>query len=107
MDARAAAQKGDVGALKRIAQSSPTSFSIPDNNGWTPFHEAVRLGNLPAVKVILESDAKLLDLLTFTGVTPLNIAREYLGKNHPVAQYLVEWGAIDKHPHHNMNNNEL
>jgi ankyrin repeat protein len=106
MDARTAAKKGDVEALKRISESDPKSFSSPDDNGWTPFHEAVRVGNTEAVEIILNSSSEsgsknnLKDRLTYTGVTPLNIAREFLGNAHEVTKLLVELGAVDKHPHH-------
>jgi hypothetical protein len=32
---------------------------------------------------------------TYTGVSPLNIAREFLGEDHAVTKKLVENGAID------------
>lgn len=101
LDAHAAAQKGDVEALRRIAKTNPTSFTSPDDNGWTPFHEAVRVGNKEAVEIILNSEVgkSLQNRLTYTGVTPLNIAREFLGNDNEVTKFLVELGAIDKHPH--------
>ena len=102
LDARTAAKKGDVEALKRVATTDPKSFLTPDENGWTPFHEAVRVGNKQAVEIILNSSEgnKLKNLVTYTGVSPLNIARQYLGENQEVTQYLVELGAVDLHPHY-------
>lgn len=101
MDPREAAKKGDIEALKRIAEVDRKQFFSPDDNGWTPFHEAVRAGMREAVEIIHNSDPAHKNRLTYTGVTPLNIAREYLGKDHEVTKFLVELGAIDNHPSHN------
>ena len=102
MDAADAARKGDVGALQRIAKVNPSAFAVPDDNGWTPFHEAVRVGNLEAVEAIFYTSAgeKLKNQLTYTGVTPLNIAREFLGSDHEVTKWLVKLKAKDEHPHY-------
>ena len=102
MDASDAARKGDVGALQRIAKVNPSAFGVPDDNGWTPFHEAIRVGNKEAVEAIFYSTGgeKLKNQLTYTGVSPLNIAREYLGNDHEITKWLVKLKAVDKHPHH-------
>lgn len=101
LDAAGAARKGDVGALHRIAKVNPSSFASPDENGWTPFHEAVRSGNKEAIEAIFYSSGgqDLLNLVTYTGVTPLNIAREFLGHDHEVTKWFVKLRAVDKHPH--------
>ena len=108
MDARSAARKGDLPALKRIAKANPSSFSTPDDNGWTPFHEAVRVGHKECVETILfaPGSGEHLNRLTYTGVTPLNIAREVLGKDHEVTKFLIKMGAIDKHPNRKGTQNE-
>lgn len=100
MDARTAARKGDLTALKRLAKANPTAFSTPDDMGWTPFHEAIRVGNKECIETILYApgSGQHLNRLTYTGVTPLNIAREFLGNDHEVTQFLVNMGAVDKHP---------
>jgi len=87
--------------LQRIAKVNPSSFAVPDENGWTPFHEAVRVGNKEAVEAIFYSSAgeKLKNQLTYTGVTPLNIAREFLGNDHEITKWLLKLKAVDKHPH--------
>ena len=104
MDARHAARRGDVAALQRIAKLDASASAEPDDNGWTLFHEAVRTGNKEAVEAILwgsRSQDNLKNRLTYTGVTPLNIAKEFLGESHDVTRFLVKVGAIDKHPHRN------
>ncbi len=115
IDARIAAQQGDAKTLKRLAKVDPSSFQTPDDLGWTPFHEAIRAGSLSCVETILyavgdaqsKSDAqsKLVNLSTYTGVTPLHIARQYLAEDHEVTQLLIKLGAVDES--RNTNSDEL
>jgi ankyrin repeat protein len=67
---------------------------VKDELGWEPIHEAVRSGHLKAVEFFLERNIDI-NKKTYTGVSPLNIARELLGKDHAVTKKLVENGAID------------
>ena len=101
MDARLAAQTSDLDTIKRTAKRDPSPFQTPDNLGWTPLHEAVRAGCFGCVETILfafngETQTKLMNLLTYTGVTPLHLARRHWGEDHEVTQLLVKMGAIDK-----------
>jgi ankyrin repeat protein len=67
---------------------------VKDGLGWEPIHEAVRSGHLKAVELFIEHNIDI-NKITYTGVSPLNIAREFLGKDHAVTKKLVENGAID------------
>lgn len=68
-----------------------------DQNGWTPLHEAVRVGNKDAINTMLYSGHDK-DLPTLDGSTPLNIARTYLGETHEVTQHLIALKAVDNNP---------
>ena len=64
------------------------------------FHEAARSGKVEVVKLLIESAGIDKNLMTNTGVSPLNIARQYRGNNDKdeVIQYLVSIGAQDISP---------
>eukprot|EP00934_Nitzschia_sp_Nitz4_P001932 Nitzschia sp. Nitz4//scaffold3_size479765//398844//399468//NITZ4_000171-RA/size479765-exonerate_protein2genome-gene-1.375-mRNA-1//-1//CDS//3329550971//1932//frame0 len=92
MDGRQAARKGDVGALKRIAKVDPESLLVADQNGWTPLHEAIRVGIRESVNIILLAGHGV-DVPTNDGETPLDIAKKYLGSDHKVTKFLIAVGA--------------
>ena len=92
--------------LQWVAKLDPSAFRTPDDLGWTPFHEAVRLGHLDCIKVMLhagndggDSDRglSLVNLRTYAGSTPLDLARTYLSEDHPVTQFLITSGGIDEY----------
>jgi ankyrin repeat protein len=94
MDVRIAAQTGDANILTKIAVANQKSLHVPDKLGWHPLHEAVRGGSVECVQVLLINGADK-NQKTYTGVSPLNIAREYLGEDHNMTKFLVELGAKD------------
>jgi prolyl 4-hydroxylase len=49
-EAHKAAQHGDMEALQLALKEDKDIVNIKDKNGWTPFHEAARSGNLEAGK---------------------------------------------------------
>ena len=59
---------------------------VADANDWTPLHEAVRAGHVDVVHYLVEQVG--LDLNEVTnrgdGWTPLSLALEHHGPNHPV-----------------------
>lgn len=65
-----------------------------DDLGWSAIHEATRSGKVPAVQLILENGIDI-NKKTLTGVSPLNIAMEYLGRDHEMTKFLLEKGAVD------------
>jgi len=81
-------------------RDNPELVHKKDENGWTCIHEASRSGHLEIVKLILKRGVDK-DLLTKTGVTPLNIARQYLEVNHKLIEFLNDIGAKDISPSYN------
>lgn len=96
MDPRQAAIRGDIKALHRIGAADPQALHQPDENGWHPLHEAVRAGQVDAVQVLLLNGAQI-NHPTQTGVSPLNIALQYLGADHQMTKFLQGLGAVDFH----------
>jgi len=97
LDPVVAAMKGDIKVLKRVGKRNPRSLHFDDVNGWRPLHEAVRAGHVEAVKFILSEGADI-NQVTKTGVSPLNIALEYLGKHHKMTKFLAKNGGENIHP---------
>jgi ankyrin repeat protein len=94
MDPRQAAMKGDVENIKRAAKADPNSLHQPDANGWHPLHEAVRMGEVEVVQTLIEYGADV-NQRTYTGVSPLNLALEYLGASHELTKWLQDNGAVN------------
>jgi hypothetical protein len=93
------AQQGDVEGLKALAAKNPKALLKKDRNGWTPLHEAIRIGHTESVKYLISVGADK-DGRTHhgTGATPLNLAITELTENHPVSRYLKDIGAADLGP---------
>jgi ankyrin repeat protein len=107
LNAHEAARTADLALLEKVAEINPSAFLVPDDFGWTPFHEAIRSGDLDCVEVILyagddmedaDRELTLANLRTYDGSTPLNLARTYLSEDHPVTQLLITLGGIDESP---------
>ena len=80
--------------LEAHVEDYPEDLHHKDGNGWTVVHEAARGGKLQQVKKIIELGVDK-DLLTHTGFSPLNVARQYLPERHDVIKYLTSIGAQD------------
>jgi hypothetical protein len=91
------AQNGNLRGLQAFSKFYPKALTEADPFGFTPFHEAIRSGNLETVKFLLDRGADL-NLLSDSGISPLWIARHVLGPTHEVSQYLEELGAIVSTP---------
>jgi ankyrin repeat protein len=87
---------GDVESLKALAAENKRALHTKDPNGWQPIHEAVRGGHMEALELLVKHGA---DINAVTnngyGASPYHIALHSLSAEHPVAQYLLELGAVD------------
>jgi len=82
-----AAQEGDLEVLKNIAEKKKELLFIADANGWTPFHESARAGNVDIIKFLIEAGSDL-QQVTKNGETALDIALGQLSDDHDAMQYL-------------------
>ena len=93
------AQQGDLNGLKDLASKNRKALLKKDRNGWTPLHEAIRIGHTDSVKYLISIGA---DKNSRThhgkGATPLNLAITELTENHPVSRYLTSIGAKNLGP---------
>ncbi len=74
-----AAYKGNPEIMKLLVKHKDAQKFINDqglNNGYTPLHDAIWHGNTEAAKVLIEAGARL-DLKTYEGDTPLDLAKRY------------------------------
>lgn len=98
-EGHAAAQRGDVDRLAKIAMENDELLHKPDQNGWRPIHEASRGGHVDAVELLLAHGA---DINARThegkGSTPLHVAVSALSEKHPVSQFLISQGALNLGP---------
>lgn len=87
-----AAAVGDLDALQAGIEADPSSVNAPDDNLWTPLHEAARAGSLETVEFLVEHGANLGDTV-LTGASALHIARTF--KHLQVIAFLDTLGAPD------------
>jgi ankyrin repeat protein len=81
--------------VEALLRDNPELVHEKDGNGWTCIHEASRSGHVEIVKLILKHGSDK-DLLTKTdGVTPLNIALQYLEEDHKLVEFFNDIGAKD------------
>ena len=90
---------GDVDSLKQLAVSNKEYFTAKDSNGWQPIHEASRGGHREVVEFLLSFGADMNSVSNHgRGKTPLRLAKETHGEDHPLVEYLLSLGAIDAGP---------
>lgn len=97
MNIRSVAVHSNAQKFEEAIRKNPEAIHEADANGWTVLHESARSGRLEIVKLLLEHGADK-NLITKTGVTPLNIAREYLREDHELIEYLENMGAKNISP---------
>eukprot|EP00980_Cylindrotheca_fusiformis_P001761 scaffold405_cov132-Cylindrotheca_fusiformis.AAC.13 len=88
-DVLKAATRGDLTALKIVAQQDPSKLQAKDDLGWEPIHEAARSGQIQTLQLFLEYKIDI-NKKTYAGDTPLAIALKYLGENHAATKWLIE-----------------
>lgn len=97
--AHRAAMTGDVNSLKELAITNKEYLTAKDSNGWMPIHEASRGGHRDAVELLLSHGADVNAISNHgRGKTPLRLAKEIHGDDHPLVEYLLSLGAIDAGP---------
>eukprot|EP00435_Cladocopium_sp_Y103_P070859 s202_g36.t1 len=70
-----ATQNGNVGAVRHLLRTEPSSAQQAGKNGDTPLHDAARNGRAAVAEMLLAANAPL-DVQNEEGKTPLDLARE-------------------------------
>jgi prolyl 4-hydroxylase len=87
------ADRGDIERLEKLAAENERILHLKDKNGWQPIHEAARAGHRDVVEFLVgkgvDINARAHD---GTGDSPLDLAVDELGSDHPVSQYLLSLG---------------
>ena len=93
-----AVQKENNDVLAAIMEEKPHLVHLQDHNGWNKLHEAVRVGNIDAVKLLVEkgnADVNSRIGKDHDGLSVMDIALEFLGsEDHEVVRYLKNQGSI-------------
>ena len=89
-----AAQAGNLNDLKVQAVVNKTRLFEGDENGWQPIHFAARAGHVDVIDFLLMTGADV-DARTNNQAgkySPLKIAMDSHGENHPVFLFLQNHG---------------
>lgn len=100
-EAHIAAKRGQLDILERIVNEGDSAMIIAkDHNDWQPLHEAVRNGSLDVINFLLSQNNVDINARTHNGhgPSPLWIAIDTHGLNHPVTRRLQELNAINHSP---------
>ncbi|KAL7556161.1 hypothetical protein ACA910_006268 [Epithemia clementina (nom. ined.)] len=92
-DAHHFAGSGELERLAAILDKDSSLVNVRDRNGWTPLHEAVRLGDVQIVKLLLDrgADANARTGPKEEGGSPLYYVEEYHDKDEsPEYEALVK-----------------
>lgn len=84
-----AAYNGRADILAILAAQPGIDLNVPGpSNGYTPLHDAIWLGYPDCAQVLVEAGARL-DLEGHDGKTPLMLAREAFGADHPLVRLIA------------------
>jgi len=84
-----AAYNGRADILAILAAQPGIDLNVPGpSNGYTPLHDAIWLGYPDCAQVLVEAGARL-DLEGHDGKTPLMLARESFGDDHPLVRLIA------------------
>jgi hypothetical protein len=84
------AAKGHVVELNhRLDLEGPALLDRQDENGWTLLHEAARTNQVPMARFLVIHGADL-HIRSIEGLTPLELAESFLGKEADMYQYLLK-----------------
>ena len=85
--------------LENVAIATPKKLFEPDENGWTPLHEAVRAGHVDVVYLLLQYGANVNEQTAFgQGHSPLRLAEKHHGDESELYEFLTSWGAVSLGP---------
>ena len=91
-------QNGDLQTLRFMGKLNPSKLHEDDGTPakWRPIHEAARQGSVEVLKYLIEEHgANVNELCLVDGAsTPLKLAQEYLGEDHPACAYLASVGGV-------------
>ena len=90
-DIRRAAASGENDALQDYLEQRPHWVNKLDKNNWGAIHLAVRAGHSELVEILVNANADV-NGRTVQGLTPLGMALERLGEEHPVTNLLRQHG---------------
>ncbi len=100
--AHIAAKLGNLALLQELAETSAGGrrrvLTASDRNGWQPLHEACRGGHRDAVRYLVVEQGEYVDVHATTngGESPLSLAQQFHGENHPVTRLLQEVIRLDR-----------
>jgi ankyrin repeat protein len=87
----AAAKTGDITLFRKILNlENDIDINKQDENGWTALHIATYCNKVELVKILIEEYHATIDLTTFDGFTPMNLAADRFCLE--VTKYLLEAG---------------
>lgn len=88
---------GDVEGLKELIDIVDNFVNKKDSNGWTPLHEGARAGHTEVAQILIERGADVNELTNY-GETPLYLALNNHGDDHPLVDFLRNLGGVSLGP---------
>lgn len=79
------ATRGDLAGLQEAVNAGFSNIlSVPDANGWTPLHEAIRAGNTGVIEYLVRDVGLDMTVVTNQGRNALSLAQDYHGREGAV-----------------------
>ena len=100
--AHIAAKLGNLALLRELAETTAGGrrrvLTASDRNGWQQLHEACRGGHRDIVRYLVVEQAEHIDVhaTTNSGESPLVLAEQFHGENHPVTRLLQAVIRLDR-----------
>jgi len=103
--AHIAAKLGNLPQLRQISNTDVGMLNAPDRNGWKPIHEAARGAHVQIVEYLIVEQMLDVQETTNNGRSPLSLAQEFHGENHPISRLIVQIIAAEDNNRNNDDNN--